>query len=89
MTSIAGSRHSAVATVEGHVYTMGHNDSRGGGGHGSPPMDASGQLGRGGDSSPGRVLGDLQVSEMLLLWRINWLTGLAETEHYASKGNSR
>ena len=27
---------------------MGHNDSKGGGGHGSPPLEASGQLGRGG-----------------------------------------
>lgn len=61
VTSIAGSRHSAVATAEGRVYTMGHNDSRGGGGHGSPPMDASGQLGRDGGTGPGRVMGGLQV----------------------------
>ncbi|MEW5307620.1 MAG: hypothetical protein WDW36_009999 [Sanguina aurantia] len=60
VVSIAGSRHSAVATAEGHVYTMGHNDSRGGGGHGSPHMDASGQLGRDGGTGPGRVMGELQ-----------------------------
>lgn len=32
---------------------------RGGGGHGSPPMDTSGQLGRGGTSHPGKVTGVL------------------------------
>jgi hypothetical protein len=36
---------------------MGHNDSKGGGGHGSPPLAASGQLGRGGSQAPGRVEG--------------------------------
>ncbi len=41
---------------------MGHNDSKGGGGHGSPPMDASGQLGRGGTSQAARVTGVLQAS---------------------------
>lgn len=33
---------------------------RGGGGHGSPPLDASGQLGRGGNTQPGPVGGPLQ-----------------------------
>lgn len=44
---------------QGDVWTMGHNDSRGGGGHGSKPLDASGQLGRDGDRQPGRVKGAL------------------------------
>ncbi|GFR45882.1 hypothetical protein Agub_g7335 [Astrephomene gubernaculifera] len=58
--SVAASRHSAFVTAEGVVWTMGHNDSRGGGGHGSPPLDASGQLGRTqGDSRPGPVGGPL------------------------------
>ncbi|EFJ44442.1 hypothetical protein VOLCADRAFT_64836 [Volvox carteri f. nagariensis] len=34
--------------------------SRGGGGHGSPPLDASGQLGRGGTKEPGPVEGPLR-----------------------------
>ncbi|GLI71601.1 hypothetical protein VaNZ11_016865 [Volvox africanus] len=58
--SAAGSRHSAVVTADGVVWTMGHNDSRGGGGHGSPPLDASGQLGRGGSQEPGPVEGPLR-----------------------------
>ncbi|KAG2484068.1 hypothetical protein HYH03_017088 [Edaphochlamys debaryana] len=58
--SVAASRHSAVAAADGVVWTMGHNDSRGGGGHGSPPLDASGQLGRGGSTAPGRVEGALK-----------------------------
>lgn len=65
--SIAASRHSAVATAEGHVWTMGHNNSKGGGGYGSPPMDASGQLGRGGTNQAARVTGLLQVSNQGLL----------------------
>lgn len=60
VTSVSGSRHSLVATAAGEVWSMGHNDSRGGGGHGSPPLDASGQLGRSeGDARPGRVGGPL------------------------------
>ncbi|PNW71586.1 hypothetical protein CHLRE_16g660390v5 [Chlamydomonas reinhardtii] len=58
--SVAASRHSAIVSGEGVVWTMGHNDSRGGGGHGSPPLDASGQLGRGGNTQPGPVGGPLQ-----------------------------
>ncbi|GIL66835.1 hypothetical protein Vafri_20228 [Volvox africanus] len=58
--SIAASRHSAVVTADGVVWTMGHNDSRGGGGHGSTPLDASGQLGRGGTREPGAVEGPLR-----------------------------
>ncbi|GIL90772.1 hypothetical protein Vretimale_16845 [Volvox reticuliferus] len=58
--SAAASRHSAVVTADGVVWTMGQNDSRGGGGHGSPPLDASGQLGRGGGHEPGAVEGPLR-----------------------------
>lgn len=65
VSSVAGSRHAAIATAEGHVWTMGHGDSKGGGGHGSTPMQWSGQLGREGDSKPGRVMGELQVREVL------------------------
>ncbi|GLC45471.1 hypothetical protein PLESTB_000317600 [Pleodorina starrii] len=57
--SVAASRHSAVVSSEGVVWTMGHNDSKGGGGHGSPPLAASGQLGRGGSKEPGPVEGPL------------------------------
>lgn len=39
---------------------MGANDSRGGGGHGSKALEASGQLGRPGTWAPGQVLGVLQ-----------------------------
>ncbi len=39
---------------------MGHNDSKGGGGHGSPPLEDSGQLGRAGSRQPSEV--DLGVS---------------------------
>ncbi|KAG2441828.1 hypothetical protein HXX76_003436 [Chlamydomonas incerta] len=58
--SVSASRHSAIVSSEGVVWTMGHNDSRGGGGHGSPPLDASGQLGRGGNTQPGPVGGPLE-----------------------------
>ena len=47
------------------MYTAGRNSSAGGGGHGSPPIDDSGQIGRGGD--PGaleRVRGDLMGEEV-------------------------
>lgn len=48
---------------------MGHNDSKGGGGHGSPPLDASGQLGRGGSQAPGRVEGlEVRVQGALQGW---------------------
>ena len=62
-----GSRHSAIATAQGHVWTMGHDDSKGGGGHGSIPMLVSGQLGRAGDSAPGRVLGELEVRVLFFM----------------------
>ena len=55
VVSIGASRHSVISTLEGNIWTMGHNDSKGGGGHGSPPLDASGQLGRGGTREAGRV----------------------------------
>ena len=60
--SIAASRHAGITTLEGALWTMGHNDSKGGGGHGSPPIDAAGQLGRGGDRKPALVSG-LQVGK--------------------------
>ncbi|KAL6759191.1 hypothetical protein V8C86DRAFT_1350553 [Haematococcus lacustris] len=60
VTSIGASRHSAFCTDKGELWTSGHNNSRGGGGHGSLPMDASGQLGRGGTNAPGVVGGELQ-----------------------------
>ena len=63
MTSIAASRHSAIATADGRAWTMGHNDSKGGGGHGSPPLEASGQMGRPGTREPAVVGGALEVRE--------------------------
>ena len=58
---MAGSRHTALVTSEGHVWTMGHSDSKGGGGHGSLPMHSSGHLGREGGPAPGRVTEGLSV----------------------------
>ncbi len=55
--SAAASRHSLIATKSGEVWSMGHNDSKGGGGHGSPGMTHTGQLGRGGSQAPGKVEG--------------------------------
>lgn len=43
-------------TVDGSVYSCGKNDSAGGGGHGSPPIPNSGQLGRSGTSTCGKVI---------------------------------
>lgn len=60
--SAAASRHSLLALTDGSVWTMGFNDSKGGGGHGSPGIDHSGQLGRmNGGNPPAPVLGELQV----------------------------
>ena len=44
----AASGHTVAVTDAGALYTCGRNDSAGGGGHGSPPVDDAGQLGRGG-----------------------------------------
>eukprot|EP00798_Chlamydomonas_sp_ICE-L_P027171 gene27171-2411_t len=55
VVSMGCSRHSAIATAEGHVWTMGHNNSKGGGGHGSQPIEGSGQMGRVGAKDAGRV----------------------------------
>lgn len=60
VVSIAASRHTLLLTRSGQVWSMGANDSSGGGGHGSRAMTASGQLGRGGGWPPGPVLGALQ-----------------------------
>lgn len=60
IVAVAASGHTAVVNERGELYTAGRNSSAGGGGHGSPPIDDSGQIGRGGD--PGaleRVRGDL------------------------------
>ena len=43
------SGHSAFLLRSGELLTAGRNDSAGGGGRGSPPIDDSGQLGRDGD----------------------------------------
>jgi len=43
------SGHSAFVLRSGQLLTAGRNDSAGGGGRGSPPIDDSGQLGREGD----------------------------------------
>ncbi|KAI8472649.1 MAG: P-loop containing nucleoside triphosphate hydrolase protein [Monoraphidium minutum] len=60
IVSAAASRHTLLALAGGAVWSMGHNDSSGGGGHGSAPIGDSGQLGRGGSQRPGPVLGRLQ-----------------------------
>jgi hypothetical protein len=60
VTHVATSRHSLLVTSSGAVWSMGANDSRGGGGHGSKALAASGQLGRPGSWAPGQVLGALQ-----------------------------
>ena len=46
---ISFSGHSAFLLRSGELLTAGRNDSAGGGGRGSPPIDDSGQLGRDGD----------------------------------------
>lgn len=79
--SIAASRHSAIATSQGHVWTMGHNDSAGGGGHGSKPLSASGQLGRGGTKEPGRVLGEIENEHIVQV-----ATGRYHTVALSDKG---
>jgi alpha-tubulin suppressor-like RCC1 family protein len=55
--SAAAGRHSLMALADGTVWSVGANDSRDSEGHGSPPMDYSGQLGRGGGPMAGRVMG--------------------------------
>lgn len=60
VVGMAASRHTLLLTRSGQVWSMGSNDSGGGGGHGSRVMTASGQLGRGGGWPPGPVLGPLQ-----------------------------
>lgn len=56
VVSVAASRHSLVVTADGVLYSMGPNNSAGGGGYGSQPLLASGQLGRQGGTAPGVVL---------------------------------
>jgi len=58
--AIAASGHTVLVDDTGYVYTAGRNSSAGGGGRGSPPIEDSGQLGRGGNpSAMERVLGKL------------------------------
>lgn len=54
--SVAASRHSLFVTADGVLFSMGPNNSAGGGGHGSKPLLASGQLGRPGGTAPAAVL---------------------------------
>ncbi|CAD7698079.1 unnamed protein product [Ostreobium quekettii] len=60
VVSVAGSGHTVLATADGRVYTLGRNDSRGGGGYGTPPIADAGQLGRGGGNERGLVAGPLE-----------------------------
>jgi alpha-tubulin suppressor-like RCC1 family protein len=60
VVGVAASRHTLLVTRSGSVWSMGANDSSGGGGHGSKALLASGQLGRSGGWGPGQVLGPLQ-----------------------------
>jgi alpha-tubulin suppressor-like RCC1 family protein len=55
VVSVAASRHSLLLTADGVLYSMGPNNSAGEGGHGSKPLQASGQLGRQGGTIPGAV----------------------------------
>jgi regulator of chromosome condensation len=60
VVAIAASGHTAVVVERGWLYTAGRNASSGGGGRGSPPIEDSGQLGRGGSSGAmERVIGAL------------------------------
>ena len=45
VTAVAAGGHSLAVTGLGELYTWGRNDSRGGGGGGSPGIADSGQLG--------------------------------------------
>ena len=47
--AIAASGHTVLVDDAGYVYTAGRNSSAGGGGRGSPPIEDSGQIGRGGN----------------------------------------
>lgn len=49
---VAAGGHSIVVDVDGALWTWGRNDSSGGGGFGSPPMQGSGQLGDGRRMAP-------------------------------------
>ena len=58
------SGHSAILLRSGELLTAGRNDSAGGGGRGSPPIDDSGQLGRNGDVNralPVEMPGNIKV----------------------------
>ena len=58
--AVAARGHSAVVVERGWLYTAGRSASSGGGGRGSPPIEDSGQLGRGGSSGAmERVIGAL------------------------------
>eukprot|EP00854_Cymbomonas_tetramitiformis_P014566 gene14566-17214_t len=66
VVDIAASGHTSVVGVSGKLYTVGRNDSAGGGGHGSPPINDAGQLGRSGAVNrllP--VMGDLAGERVL------------------------
>jgi alpha-tubulin suppressor-like RCC1 family protein len=56
VVSVAASRHSLFVTADGVLYSMGPNNSAGGGGHASKPLLESGQLGRPGGTAPAAVL---------------------------------
>ena len=45
MRYVGAGGHSIAVDADGTLWTWGRNDSAGGGGHGSPAMEASGQLG--------------------------------------------
>lgn len=42
---VAGSGHSLILNYRGELFSCGRNDSNGGGGYGSSPINDSGQLG--------------------------------------------
>eukprot|EP00775_Hariotina_reticulata_P013410 gene13410-13538_t len=66
VVSAAASRHSLLLADDGGVISMGPNNSRGGGSHGSRPLEGSGQLGRiTGSSAPGVVRGPLSDKNVI------------------------
>jgi alpha-tubulin suppressor-like RCC1 family protein len=56
VVSVAASRHSLLLTADGVLFSMGPKNSAGGGGHGSKPLHASGQLGRQGGTIPAAIV---------------------------------
>ncbi|KAK9829104.1 hypothetical protein WJX72_003914 [[Myrmecia] bisecta] len=61
VVSVAAGGHSLAVSALGELYSWGRNDSRGGGGYGSDPIDGSGQLGDAREDVPVGLPGKVSV----------------------------